>query len=352
MISARFDTESLTRLRFAISPMFEVTRSAKALKDPAARRASPALDGAGAAEARGTSTWRRCSRCRTLPSTTPTSSTRRPSSPLVEFEDELETMLATPDEQIVAEVRYAYRDERLPAVLEPFVAEPRAAIEDLAMLMRDYWERGHAEHWPRMRSLLEHDVLYRSRQIADGGTARLFCDLDEGVTLARRRAATSAEAATAMLDLDERGPAADAERVRVAQGHRADGGAVAADAGLPGAGDRDAVESRGIERPGRARAARGAYPGSAAQRARLAALDDGTGGPARAERRRRLTASRRAARRGPRVRPACGALGPLPALGRGRRARRGLRRARRSRAPSAPPSLRRRPRPRRRSSRR
>src|SRR5262249_37224131 len=76
--------------------------------------------------------------------------------------------------------RYAYREE-VPKVLQPFVEAPRKAVEDLAVLMREYWERAHAEHWPRMRSLLEHDVLYRSRQIADGGTARLFCDLDPNV---------------------------------------------------------------------------------------------------------------------------------------------------------------------------
>ena len=105
-----------------------------------------------------------------------------PSTPLVEFEDELQTMLATPDEQIVAEVRYSYQDVALPEVLEQFVTRPRKAIEALAELMREYWARCHAENWPRMRSLLEHDVLYRSRQIADGGTARLFCDLADGVS--------------------------------------------------------------------------------------------------------------------------------------------------------------------------
>src|SRR5256885_7303451 len=113
-------------------------------------------------------------------------------------------MLATPDEQIVAEVRYAYRGEQLPAVLEPFVAQPREALEDLAILMRDYWERCHAEHWRRMRSLLEHDVLYRSRQIADGGTARLFCDLDESVTW-RDGVLNVGGSCEGVLDLDERG---------------------------------------------------------------------------------------------------------------------------------------------------
>ena len=42
-----------------------------------------------------------------------------------------------------------------------------------------YWERSLAEHWPRIRSLLEQDVLYRARQIADGGTRALFADIQK-----------------------------------------------------------------------------------------------------------------------------------------------------------------------------
>jgi DNA-binding transcriptional ArsR family regulator len=105
-----------------------------------------------------------------------------PTGPLVEFEDELELMISTPAAQIRAEVRGAYPGLPLPQVLEPFIAEPRKAIRALAELMRTYWERAIDPHWPRIRSLLEHDVLYRARQIADGGTQRLFCDLDPGVS--------------------------------------------------------------------------------------------------------------------------------------------------------------------------
>jgi DNA-binding transcriptional ArsR family regulator len=180
MIEARFDTEALTRVRFAISPMWEVTRSAKALRDPAAaalhlpwvERALPRVADLDLAPLFA---------LQNAPDYNPDFVNPPPSTPLVEFEDELQTMLATPDEQISAEVRYGYEGVPLPAVLEPFLSEPRSAIDALADLMREYWLRCHAENWPRMRSLLEHDVLYRSRQIADGGTARLFCDLADGV---------------------------------------------------------------------------------------------------------------------------------------------------------------------------
>ena len=91
-------------------------------------------------------------------------------------------MVATPPEQIRAEVHVAYEGHPIPAVLSPFLAEPRAAVRDLAELMRRYWEQAIADDWERIRSLLEHDILYRARQIADGGTRALFADLDETVS--------------------------------------------------------------------------------------------------------------------------------------------------------------------------
>jgi DNA-binding transcriptional ArsR family regulator len=204
MILARFHTEALTRVRFAISPMFEMTRSVKTLRDPAGaalhlpwvERALPSLadlDLAPLFALQGSPVYN------------PDFVNPPPSSPLVEFEDELARMVATPPDQIAAEVRYAYRGTRLPAVLRPFVSEPTTAIEGLAELMREYWERCHAEHWPRVRSLLEHDVLYRSRQIADGGTARLFCDLDPGVGWKDGVLRIECGECDEDLDLDERG---------------------------------------------------------------------------------------------------------------------------------------------------
>jgi DNA-binding transcriptional ArsR family regulator len=204
MILARFHTEALTRVRFAISPMFEVTRSVKALKDPAGaalhlpwlERSLPLIADLDLASLLA---------LQDSPVYNPDFVNPPPSSPLVEFEDELATMVSTPPEQIAAEVRYAYRGAQLPTVLEPFLTDPKKSVEELAELMREYWRRCHAEHWPRVRSLLEHDVLYRSRQIADGGTARLFCDLDPQVSWSDGVLRIECGECEQDLDLDERG---------------------------------------------------------------------------------------------------------------------------------------------------
>ncbi len=204
MIVARFDTEALTRVRFAISPMVETIGSVKALHDPAgkalhlpwAERARPLvadLDLSVLVALQSSKTYN------------PDFVNPPPSGPLVEFEDELDVMLSLPAEQIRREVRGAYENAPLPAVLEPFMSEPKRAIAALAELMRAYWERCLAAHWPRIRSLLEHDVLYRARQIADGGTQRLFCDLDPKVSWEEGMLSVECGDADCEMDLDERG---------------------------------------------------------------------------------------------------------------------------------------------------
>jgi hypothetical protein len=105
-----------------------------------------------------------------------------PAGPTAEIEDELEVMLAIPAAQIRAEVTRCYEDTALPPALERFLNRPRAAMRALAELLRTYWELVLAAHWPRIKSLLEHDILYRSRQLADGGTRELFADLDPSIT--------------------------------------------------------------------------------------------------------------------------------------------------------------------------
>src|ERR1035437_3232825 len=180
MIDVRFNTEALTRVRFAISPMFETIASLKALNDPArgalhltwveqTRRLTADLDLSTLRALQGSPTYN------------PDFINPPPSGPLAEFEDELAVMLATPPEQIQAEVGVAYRRSGVPSVLQPFLTEPSAAVERLTQLLRAYWDRALEPHWGRIRSLLEHDVLYRARQMANGGTSQLFADLDPSI---------------------------------------------------------------------------------------------------------------------------------------------------------------------------
>ena len=123
MISARFDTEALTRVRFAISPMLESTASVSTLDDPA--RADVHLP--WVEDARRRTTGLDLSVLRALKRSNvynPDFINPPPSGPLAEFEDELAVMVSTPERQIRAEVRRAYEDAVLPDVLYPFMQDP------------------------------------------------------------------------------------------------------------------------------------------------------------------------------------------------------------------------------------
>jgi len=183
MFTMRFGPGALARVRFAISPLAEVRRSRRVLDDPG----SQALHLPWAIEARRATADLDLAPLRALDPLdvyTPDFISPPPTSPLAEFEDELARIAATPVAQVRAEIRRTYRGRQLPAVLEPLLDDTPAAIGGLVELLRAYWDRALAPHWPRLQAVLEGDVLHRARQIADGGAERLFADVDPSVSWA------------------------------------------------------------------------------------------------------------------------------------------------------------------------
>jgi DNA-binding transcriptional ArsR family regulator len=65
----------------------------------------------------------------------------------------------------------------LPATVEELRRDPAAGLDRLARGIETYWHLALAEHWPRIRDLLEGDILHRARRIAEGGADLLFRDL-------------------------------------------------------------------------------------------------------------------------------------------------------------------------------
>jgi DNA-binding transcriptional ArsR family regulator len=84
-------------------------------------------------------------------------------------------------------------ERHLPGSLAPApqspVAEPEAEFAALAATepeiagqMRAYWELALAEHWPRLRGILEADVMFRARRLADAGPHAMFSELDPAIS--------------------------------------------------------------------------------------------------------------------------------------------------------------------------
>ncbi|MFF9014711.1 DUF5937 family protein [Streptomyces sp. NPDC014870] len=60
------------------------------------------------------------------------------------------------------------------------LADPAGTVERLADLLQASWEALVAPDWPRLRALLEADVAYHSRRLAEGGLERLLAELHPG----------------------------------------------------------------------------------------------------------------------------------------------------------------------------
>jgi DNA-binding transcriptional ArsR family regulator len=100
-----------------------------------------------------------------------------PSTPLADFETEVQLVGSTPPEQIRNDVEILIANGNPAEALRPYLEDPTGAVAELAEQLREFWRRTIEPHWGRIASLLEADLLYRSRRLTEGGVARLFADL-------------------------------------------------------------------------------------------------------------------------------------------------------------------------------
>ncbi|MGH3716999.1 MAG: DUF5937 family protein [Micromonosporaceae bacterium] len=179
MLRLTFTAADVASTRFAYSPLWEVVASVRALRQPGAhalhlpwlRWARRRLAGAELAPLydlvpAGTRT-------------TPGFLTPAPSTVEPELAAELAALRRTPSDLVRDSLdRMPWR--RSPTV-EALYADPRAGLPRLVAAIETYWELALAPHWARLRALLEGDVLYRTRRLAEGGAAALFNDLHPGI---------------------------------------------------------------------------------------------------------------------------------------------------------------------------
>ncbi|GLW27691.1 ArsR/SmtB family transcription factor [Actinoplanes regularis] len=109
---------------------------------------------------------------------TPDFLTPRPWSPLTPLEDELAVVRRTAKGVVDRDLRLLHGPGRLPAPLRG-----AAVLDRILDALTGYWELCFAPHWSRMRALLEGDVTYRGREIAQNGLASMFAGLAGRVRL-------------------------------------------------------------------------------------------------------------------------------------------------------------------------
>jgi len=176
MIRYVFGPEDLGRVRFAISPVFELAASidvlrnpdAHSLHDPWIRWAAPRAERVDRdllevlVPARGYH---------------PDFITPPPDTPRPRLEHELERVLATPPERVLRELGWAYPAGPLPPAAAAFAADPGGQLERLVAQMRAYWDAALAPRWPELLARLEADVDHHARGLAAHGPLGAFEDV-------------------------------------------------------------------------------------------------------------------------------------------------------------------------------
>jgi DNA-binding transcriptional ArsR family regulator len=203
VLTFHLDPDELARTRFACSVLHETIASLRAVADPSAhamhlpwlREAVPRLAGLDLALLRAL-----------VPAEgyVPDFVMPPPDSPMPDLTAELNRVEATPADQVHEELREAFPDGPPPAV-RPLADDPPAGLRLLRAQLTTYFAATLAHRWPGLRALLEADIAYRARRLAEGGTHALFADLHPGVRLrdgGRLELATRYHAPTA---LDGRG---------------------------------------------------------------------------------------------------------------------------------------------------
>ncbi|MFH8342595.1 ArsR/SmtB family transcription factor [Streptomyces sp. AM6-12] len=205
-----FSTSDLAQMRFAVSPMWEITPSFRLLNSAArhpvhhiwVEQVRPRLATAGAALG-----WL----AELIPPSgyVPDFLNPAPAGPAPALATELAAIRAAPVDRVRRDLDHLTRHQGgLGPRLQALYADPGARLAKVAEAIENYWKLAVAPYWARIRAVLNADVYYRARQVAEHGASHLFNDLhaavvwdDNALRLARRKQPLSRKTAGAGLVL-------------------------------------------------------------------------------------------------------------------------------------------------------
>ncbi len=176
MYELRFGVADLARVRFAVSPLWEAMAAVRVLVDPPSRSyhlpwleaVRPMLDDLDLAPLTALQPRRGYNPDFPMPA---------PVRALPDVRDQLAQVRATPLNQVHAEVARALSErsgEPIPAGAQDLLTDPARTRSRIVDALESVWEQLIAPHWPVLRDLLEADISYHGRLLADRGLEQLI----------------------------------------------------------------------------------------------------------------------------------------------------------------------------------
>ncbi|MCM0622006.1 ArsR/SmtB family transcription factor [Nocardioides bruguierae] len=178
MLTYRLDGTDLGAVRFAVSPLGELSLSLRTWREPGRyplhlpwlQRTIPLRSGLDTDLLLALTNERL---------SLPDFLTPRPHSPLTRLADELGRM-ADLDPDVVAEDLAEVHRDGLPPALR---GDPAATRDRIVAALAEYGRVCLEPWWPRVRTVLEADVVHRGRRLAQGGLPAVFEDLSPRIRL-------------------------------------------------------------------------------------------------------------------------------------------------------------------------
>jgi DNA-binding transcriptional ArsR family regulator len=186
----RFGADDLAGTRFAISPLWDTVTSRWCLQDPGKNAVHlPWLKLAKRVDQSSEfRPHRPLLEALIRPGAwLPDFLTPAPRSPLTDFEAELDVLRATDPDTIRADLKATEYHKPLSELGRRLYAEPERGLALLVTGLAVWWRLAMKSAWPRMRTLLEADIAYRTRALADYGPGRMLADLHPSLTWAQGR---------------------------------------------------------------------------------------------------------------------------------------------------------------------
>jgi DNA-binding transcriptional ArsR family regulator len=179
MISLYLEKDDLKNIRFAYSPLTELVTSFKVFTHgerhgmhrgwlDEAERALHGIDLPYMRAMMGTHRY-------IADFVTPT-----PEAPVRDFEIALEEVRQTPPEIVRESASIMIETHGDSEARQHFMVYPTDALDCLAQEMSLYWRATLAQHWDRIRTVLDNDILFHARRQALEGTETMFSGLSDG----------------------------------------------------------------------------------------------------------------------------------------------------------------------------